>query len=117
MSAQLTVDVKELRAGVVVRPRGELDLSTRPQLDAALTASVERARRVTLDLRELAFMDCAGLRCIVEAHSLSRAAKCDLRIIRARPSVQNLFEITGFGHKLRFVAPAEGARGMQQRAA
>jgi hypothetical protein len=46
-----------------VQLSGELDLATAPQVEQ----TVREARLVVLDLRELTFMDCAGMRVIVNA--------------------------------------------------
>ncbi len=74
---------------------GELDIATAPQLEQILRSAELRARRITLDLRELTFMDGAGLHVIV--HASIRARRIDRRLILVRgPSqVDRLFAVTG----------------------
>ena len=55
------------RAVVVIR--GELDLATAPDLEAALPERLDAGQDVVVDLRELEFMDSTGLRVLVAAHA------------------------------------------------
>jgi anti-sigma B factor antagonist len=54
----------------VVAVHGDLDLATGPELDQALRDAVpadDLVRQVVLDLRAVTFLDCSGLRPLVEA--------------------------------------------------
>ena len=53
----ISISDRDGRSVVVIR--GELDLATAPELEAALRAP-RRGREVVVDLRELAFMDSTG---------------------------------------------------------
>ncbi|MGI9082213.1 MAG: STAS domain-containing protein, partial [Thermoleophilaceae bacterium] len=46
---------------------GELDVATAPQLEQTLREAQSEARLVVLDLRELTFVDSAGVHVIVDA--------------------------------------------------
>jgi anti-sigma B factor antagonist len=73
---------------VIVTMRGELDLATRDEAEAVLTAAEERATRaVVLDLRELRFLGSTGLSILVAS-----AGRATLR---------------GVGHE---IVPSEGVR-------
>jgi anti-anti-sigma factor len=58
--------------GVVVVASGEIDLSTSPQLRAALRDPEAQAPRVVLDLRGVTFMDSSALGVIVGQHKRAR---------------------------------------------
>jgi anti-sigma B factor antagonist len=76
-----------------VHVAGVLDIATSPQLARALLEAT--ARLVVLDLRDLAFMDCAGVHTIVAA---SVNARCDGRrliLLRGNPNVDRVFALTG----------------------
>jgi anti-anti-sigma factor len=61
---------------------GELDLSTVQTLSQHLDeALAERITALTLDLRELAFMDSSGLRFLIELSDRSRQHAWQLRLI------------------------------------
>jgi anti-sigma B factor antagonist len=69
----------------VVVIRGELDLATAPDLEAALTERLDAGQDVVVDLRELAFMDSTGLRVLVSAHARVEGSTQSVRIVRPRP--------------------------------
>lgn len=59
---QLLIDVRPGAASTVVVLRGELDFETASEVAAALDMVLEQGERhVVVDLRELAFLDVAGL--------------------------------------------------------
>lgn len=89
--------------------RGELDLASGPQLEAALDAvSPEDTRVVVIDLRELEFMDSTGLSIIVRAHQRLARDDCELGLVRGSAQVQRLLELTGVTERLRLAeAPEE----------
>jgi anti-anti-sigma factor len=80
---------------------------------AALDTARAGARTLTLDLREVGFMDTSGLRLVIEEQR--RAARGDYRfvVVRGSSRVQRLFEIAGLaGDDELFVdAPPETAGG------
>jgi anti-sigma B factor antagonist len=95
VSAQLNVDVEQHDHGATVRVGGELDLATAPVLARALAACRRSSRRITLDLRELEFMDCSGVRCILDANS-----RAQLTVIAGTGRVRQLLALTGVDRRL-----------------
>lgn len=90
--ANLRVSAQE--DGAVIALSGELDVATAPILSQALDPAIERGGVVTLDVRELAFMDSSGLRLLLEgARRLEGRGKIVLRS-PTRP-VGRLLEISG----------------------
>jgi anti-anti-sigma factor len=57
---------------VVVVARGEIDLASSPELQAALRSPEAQAPSVVLDLREVTFMDSSGLGVIVGQNARAR---------------------------------------------
>lgn len=76
-----------------VHVAGALDIATSPQLDRALREC--RARLVVLDLRDLGFMDCAGVHAIVDASVSARRDGRRLILLRGMPNVDRVFTLTG----------------------
>jgi anti-sigma B factor antagonist len=74
---------------------GELDIATAPQLEATLRESEQLAHLTVLDLRELAFIDCAGVHTIVNASLRARKAGRRLVLVRGRPDIYRMFTLTG----------------------
>jgi anti-anti-sigma factor len=93
---------------------GELDLSTAPQLKQKLAEALAQARMVVLDLRELSFVDAAGLHAILNAAESAYHEDRRLLVTRGSPHVHRVFTLSGVSDRLvifdlgeRGVPPAE----------
>ena len=96
------------RAGdtVWVRPVGELDLDTEPQLEEAIAAAHEQqAPRLVLDLRKLTFMDSTGLRLVIRWDTIAAEEGFEFAIVRGPDIVQRVIRLTGMEDQLRFADP------------
>jgi anti-sigma B factor antagonist len=94
----------------VLVPAGELDIASVDLLNAAVErACGDGARSVTLDLRELSFIDSTGLAAIVLASRLCDTNGLELLLIPGSPATQRLFEMTGLIDVLPFRASDEQA--------
>jgi anti-anti-sigma factor len=74
---------------------GELDITTAPELERTLRDSQQLAHLTVLDLRELTFVDCAGVHTIVNASLRARKDGRRLVIVRGRPDIYRMFTLTG----------------------
>src|SRR4051794_20551585 len=94
------------RDGTVhLRPSGDLDMSTVPELEAALRAARgDGARRIVVDLRELDFMDSTGITLVTRYNNESRRDGFNFALIEGHPRIQRLFDLTGLGEYFTFVA-------------
>lgn len=98
------IDVTEKEDTVVIRIKGELDLSESPRLKHALgKAEAGQAGRVLLDLEELTFIDAAGLSALVAASHRSESNGGRLRFTRGRGNVARLFRLTDLHMTLPFL--------------
>jgi len=105
----LRVGVRNHADTAVVHLDGELDLASAPVFESELQrAEVAGAARVVLDLRDLQFVDSAGLRVIVTAHTHARERGQEFAVTRGPEQVQRLLAITRIGEHLRIIdAPEE----------
>jgi len=96
----------EHRDGVVrVRPEGELDMGTVPQLEQALRAArASGARQLVVDLRSLGFMDSTGLTLVTRWNNESRRDGFNFALVPGDERVQRLFELTGLEAYFTFVS-------------
>jgi len=103
-------EVEPRRHAVHVRPVGELDIATVPEVDAQI-AELQTAgfKQLTLDLSRVCFLDSTGLRMVLDWDARSRADGFAFSLIEGPPTVQRLFELTGTRERLEFVEPS-GAR-------
>lgn len=75
---------------------GELDLVTSPRLvEQLLTAEQDGPSAILMDLREVTFMDCTGLKAFLDASSRSKGVVRRLLLVGVRPALRKVFEITG----------------------
>jgi anti-sigma B factor antagonist len=106
--APFSVAVSEADGKLVVAVRGELDLATAPQLEAALLPSLREGGSAVLDLRGLDFMDSTGVRVIVAAHHAGQESGGHLALVRTEPEgpVGRVLEISGLDAVLDVVDDA-----------
>ena len=93
------LDVREQGDTVVLCPRGELDLVTAPEVDAAILDGLRAGRHVVLDLSQLAFLDSSGIRALVEARAVAEEQGPPARFSVVRPAgdsaVWRVLEVSG----------------------
>jgi anti-sigma B factor antagonist len=91
----LTLRERCERSVTVLVVRGELDLSSGPQLDDCLIDLVALGHtRVVLDAADLTFCDAAGIRILVRGDARARARKGWLRLAGAHLRVRRVLAIT-----------------------
>lgn len=99
------------RAGgkITLSLSGELDLSTVEQLEREVATSVDgTAGVVVLDLRDLGFLDSAGLRMLLRLQQRVTGAGGQLVLVKGPRRVHRVFELTGAEDELVIVAdPSE----------
>jgi anti-anti-sigma factor len=102
---ELSVAVDGDSARIVAR--GELDLETAAELDAALCRLEATARTITVDLRGLTFMDSSGVNLLVRHVEIAERDRVELSIVAPRPAVARVLDLAGVTHLLPLVdAPA-----------
>jgi anti-anti-sigma factor len=98
--------VTRRRAGdaVMVVPKGEIDLATVDELQSALHAAGEGAGQVLLDLREVTFIDSAGVRLVLEA----MRTLPEFAVVRGGHEVSRVFRLVGLDERVRIVDQPPG---------
>ena len=80
----------------VVAVRGELDMSTAPELYRSLADVLDQhPRRVTLELGSLSFIDSTGLTLLVRTSKRLKEHEGALQLAHATPPVRRVLEIVG----------------------
>ena len=92
----ISADGQELLAlTVVVTVATEVDVTTAPQLDAALLTACSTCPTVVVDMSQTAFCDSSGLTALVQAHQRAQANGGELRLVITTPQVLSTFTVTG----------------------
>ena len=94
-AAQFVCAVNDGMDAAWVHLAGELDVATAPELRRKLGEAESTARLVVLDMRELAFMDAAGVHAVVDASLRARQAGRRLLLLRGPANVDRVFGLTG----------------------
>ncbi len=87
---------------MVVKVAGELDLATAPILADALVRLCPRVGELVVNLEQVEFMDCAGLRVLTDVAELGNV---HVSFTPGPPQVQRLFELTGMREVFRIIPP------------
>jgi len=86
---------------------GELDLATSPQLEQEMRAVLARgAKRVTIDLTKLTFVDSSGLRVLIGLYERSTQDGWELALTYPSEQARAVFRISGAEEHLPFVESA-----------
>lgn len=100
---RFTMAVEPEEGGVRVALSGDLDSICAYTFDARLREVEERDPQfIVLDLRELSFVDSAGVGRILAAHRRARQAGRPLRLTRGSKTVQRVLAITALDQVLEF---------------
>lgn len=92
----LTVTTSEHDGWSTVIPKGEIDISSAPQLDEAFEGVLAGGSdRVAVDLRGVSFMDSTGLRSLILAHRRLADGDGLLAVIPGTGSVRRVLEVAG----------------------
>jgi anti-sigma B factor antagonist len=76
--------------------RGEIDLATCPLLQAIVVDLVDRGcHQLIVDLERVSFLDCAGIRVLVDARRRVQEQGGSVRLVRPGPLVCRVLALTG----------------------
>ena len=103
LPAPFDVDVRPDHHRAFVIPRGELDMASTDCVAEHIDALVSDGfQEIVLDLRQLTFMDSAGVRLLVQQ---TRSPDRRVSLIDGNEPVARLFDLTGVRPHLPFLTP------------
>ncbi|MGC4813030.1 STAS domain-containing protein [Micromonospora sp. DT228] len=89
--------------GACLRLAGELDMSTSPELSAAIDRLIAAGEsRVLLDLADLTFCDSTGMAVFVRGDNQAAVDGGWLRLVGANGRVERVLRMTGLADVLRY---------------
>ena len=96
-------------APAVVRLQGELDVSELQTVDDELAPVIARTDRdVTIDVKDLQFIDVGGLNLLARTAGTLTAADRVLRLRAPSPILVRMLQVTGLDEHVQIVDPVEG---------
>ena len=106
-NAQVTID--EASEFPVVSVVGEIDAATVPLLIERLDQIPDTTSKVVIDLSETTFIDSSGLSALVACRKRLDVPNTVIQLVVSRPSIANLFAITGLLDTFPIVSTIEEA--------
>jgi anti-sigma B factor antagonist len=109
---KMTIEIETTTRGaaVVLGVRGEIDISTVPQLLQALAEQERQARQaLVLDLTAVSFLDSSGLGALVGVQKEVAAAGGRLTVVCSDPKVLRIFSITRLTEVIDIVPTVDDA--------
>jgi anti-anti-sigma factor len=99
------IEQTEAEGRTVLTLRGELDLASAPELEAATLPVVRDGGHVVIDLRGLQFIDSSGVRVLVAGHAAARRSGGGVTVVRAAADspVDRVIAIAGIDDALDMV--------------
>src|ERR1700759_4138623 len=92
----LTLGVRRGDDGTVVALSGEVDICTEASLQQALLRIMrEHGAKLLLDVSDVSFMDCAGLRALLTTRRRAELHGGFMRLIAVSRAVRRIIELTG----------------------
>jgi anti-sigma B factor antagonist len=99
----LRIDTIERDDSLVLAVHGELDITTSPLLDAALTRARDTAARsIMVDLGAVSFIDSTALHVLI-SHVRAEDDRARVRLTKGSRQTQRVFELSGVSEQLPFV--------------
>lgn len=99
----LDLSTEAVDGATIVTVQGSVDAVTTPRLTEALDAEVDAGNTsLVADFGGVDYVSSAGLRTILSTVKRARAVGGDLRIAAVQPSVEKVFELSGFTSIVRF---------------
>jgi anti-anti-sigma factor len=94
----------------VIKPKGRLDSSTGPALEAELVSVIDGgARSLLLDFSELLYISSAGLRVVLLAAKRLKASNGRLALCSLNSQIAEVFKISGFDAIIDIHASSDSA--------
>lgn len=90
----LNIETEVVDGAVIVRPHGDVDLASSPELRAAMHEAVAKEEPKTIiDLCDVSYMDSSGVATLVEALQNTRRAGGALILCGMNDRVRSIFQI------------------------
>ena len=102
---EFSVSRRRTGDAIVVAPAGEIDLATIDIVEASIQAAIAETDTLVLDLRDVSFIDSAGVRLVLET---SRDVP-HFSVVRGPREVQRVFGLVGLDERLTILDEPPGA--------
>ena len=103
-------EVRESNDVKILEFEGNLDTNTSPDAEAKLSELIDNgSQKLLINFGKLNFISSAGLRVLLGTAKKLKGAGGNLQICDLNPTVQEVFDISGFGSILKVTSTEEQA--------
>ena len=113
MSSQQNIEVETetLPEGIVLRPKGDIDLSRAPAFRVEIAKWMkDNSNPVFIDLSQVPYMDSSGVATLVEALQMTNRSGVRLALYGMQERVRSIFEIARLDTVFKITETFEQAR-------
>jgi anti-sigma B factor antagonist len=108
----LQIDVDHHEGFTILRPRGEIDFASGPQLKDAITESLMTGGvRLVIDLSDVDFIESTGLGALIGGRRRAHTLRGSLVLVCTEQQVLKIFRITGLDKVFTIYSTVEDAVG------
>ena len=105
----MDISEQQLDGAWLVAASGRIDSNSAPELEAVLPDRVQRHVATVLDLAGVAYVSSAGLRVLLKGAKTAKATGHRLTLAGLAPTVQEVFDISGFSGIFQIVPDVTAA--------
>ena len=98
----MTINQNRTDSSLVVSLVGRLDTTTAPELEQALSDSLDGITELTLDFGGLEYVSSAGLRVLLSVQKRMQK-QGSMKLVHVGEMIMEIFEVTGFSDILTIV--------------
>lgn len=91
----MTINKKQNGSNLEVALGGRLDTTTAPELEAALSQSLDGVTQLNINLADILYISSAGLRVLLSAQKRMNK-QGEMKVTNVNEAVMEIFEVTGF---------------------
>ncbi|MDI9494809.1 MAG: STAS domain-containing protein [Bacillota bacterium] len=94
----MSLEIESMLQGkdIVVKPIGEVDIYTSPQLKTNVFALIEDNKKdIIIDGESLVYIDSTGLGVLMSIYKNMKERNLNFKIVNLKPNIYKLFDITG----------------------
>ncbi len=114
---KVEIDMELTGSGPLLRLKGDVDMSSSPDLRAAIgnafKAEGPRGKALFVDLSQVRYMDSSGIATLVEALQTCMKQGLRLRLVELSPPVRDVFELARLSNVFEiFPSMGEAGKGL-----
>jgi anti-anti-sigma factor len=92
----MTITKLEQGDAVTLQVEGRVDTNTSPELQKAILAAFQNAKKLTLDMEKVSYVSSAGLRALLIGQKTAGSKGATMELVHIVPAVKAVLDSVGF---------------------